>query len=112
VRTQLVGGPPPSFGGRGEEVDLDQVGEREERLGLGAEDFRRLTEAVVDLAKSKDRASAELFFDDIELLAKGPVHPEAASDFEDETTDLDELLEDELERMLDSTLEALQPGRT
>jgi hypothetical protein len=54
----------------------------------------KIADAVVELAKSKDKVSVELFFDDIELLAKGPVHPEAAVNLEEESTDLDELLEE------------------
>lgn len=57
----------------------------------------RIADAVVELTTSKDKESVELFFDDIELLAKGPVHPEAATELEDESTNIDELLEDNFE---------------
>jgi hypothetical protein len=53
----------------------------------------KIADAVVELAASKDKASVELFFDDIELLAKGPFHPETAAELEEESSELDELLE-------------------
>jgi hypothetical protein len=54
----------------------------------------KIADAVVELATSKDKASVELFFDDIELLAKGPIHPETTVELEEESTDIDELLEE------------------
>ena len=57
----------------------------------------KIASAVAELYKSKDRDSMELFFDDINLLAKNLKIAEEAEQVEDESADVDEMLEDSFE---------------
>ncbi len=58
---------------------------------------QRIADAVIDLYASKDKESADLLFDDIELLNKGTVPEGAAARTKDESSDMDELLEDDFD---------------
>ena len=57
----------------------------------------KIASAVTDLYKSKDRDSMELFFDDINLLAKNREAAEVTEQLEDDSAGLDEILEDDFE---------------
>jgi hypothetical protein len=57
----------------------------------------RIADAVIDLYASKDKESADILFDDIELLTKEPAPEEAAAEIEDESSDMDELLENDFD---------------
>ena len=57
----------------------------------------KIASAVAELYKSKDRDSMELFFDDINLLAKNRKIAKVAEQVEDESADVDEMLEDSFE---------------
>jgi hypothetical protein len=61
----------------------------------------KIASAVADLYKSKDRDSQELFFDDINLLAKNRDSAEVTEQTEDDPADLDEMLEDSFEDTFD-----------
>lgn len=61
----------------------------------------KIASAVTDLYKSKDRDSLELFFDDINLLAKNRKPAELTENIEDDAGDLDEMLEDSFEDTID-----------
>ena len=54
----------------------------------------KIASAVVELLKSKDQESLELFFDDINLLSKSRGSVAAAEQVEEDSADLDEMLED------------------
>ena len=54
----------------------------------------KIASAVAELYKSKDRESLELFFDDINLLAKNREIAEVTEQLEDESQDMDEMIED------------------
>ena len=56
----------------------------------------KIAYAVVQLHKSKDEESIELFFDDINLLAKKRKSSVITEQLADDSTDLDEILEDDL----------------
>ncbi len=65
--------------------------------------------AVMELKKSRESASVELFFDDIELLTRNREAAQIARQLEDEPADLDEILEDEIDgkediKKIDSSL--------
>jgi hypothetical protein len=55
----------------------------------------QIADAVIDLYKSKKQESVELFFDDINLLAKSLAPAKAAKPVEDEPAVLDDMLEDD-----------------
>lgn len=57
----------------------------------------KIADAVIDLYGSKGKESVDLFFDDIELLTKEREVLEIAEGLEDESCDMDELLEDDFE---------------
>jgi len=57
----------------------------------------KIAYAIVQLYKSKDEESVELFFDDINLLAKKRRSSAIVEQIEDDSTDLDEMLEDDLD---------------
>jgi len=57
----------------------------------------KIAYALVQLHKSKDEESVELFFDDINLLSKKRQSSGAAVQFEDDSADLDEMLEDDFD---------------
>jgi hypothetical protein len=57
----------------------------------------KIANTVVQLYKSKDEESMELFFDDINLLAKKRQSSAISEQVEDDSTDLDEMLEDDLD---------------
>jgi hypothetical protein len=57
----------------------------------------KIAYAVVQLHKSKDEESVELFFDDINLLAKKRQSSGSTVQFEDDSADLDEILEDDFD---------------
>ena len=61
----------------------------------------KIASAVTDLYKSKDQDSLELFFDDINLLAKNRKPAEITENIEDDAGDLDEMLEDSFEDSID-----------
>ena len=54
----------------------------------------KIASAVVELLKSKDQESAELFFDDINLLSKSRGSVVVTEQVEDDPADLDEMLDD------------------
>jgi hypothetical protein len=55
----------------------------------------KIASTVVELIKSKDQESRELFFDDINLLAKNRPAIVVIEEPEDDTADLDEILDDD-----------------
>ena len=57
----------------------------------------RIADAVIDLYASKDKESVDLLFDDIELLTEEPNREEVVTDIEDESSNLEELLEDDFD---------------
>ena len=57
----------------------------------------KIAYALVQLHKSKDEESLELFFDDINLLAKKRQSSGTTVEFEDDSADLDDMLEDEFD---------------
>ena len=57
----------------------------------------QIASAVVQLQKSKDEESVELFFDDINLLTKKRQPPEITEPFVDDPADLDGMLEDDFD---------------
>lgn len=61
----------------------------------------KIASAVADLLKSKDQDSLELFFDDVNLLAKNRGTAKVTEQLEDESADLDETMEDGYEDALD-----------
>ena len=54
----------------------------------------KIADAVMALYESKDQDSVELFFDDLELLTRERQIEEAVTELEEQSDDLDELLED------------------
>ena len=57
----------------------------------------KIAYAIVQLYKSKDEESVELFFDDINLLGKKRRSSAITEQIEDDSTDLDDMLEDDLD---------------
>ena len=57
----------------------------------------KIAYAIVQLYKSKDEESVELFFDDINLLTKKRKSSAIVEQIEDDSTDLDDMLEDDLD---------------
>ena len=57
----------------------------------------KIAYAVVQLHKSKDEESVELFFDDINLLSKKRQSSGTTVQLEDDSADLDEMLEDDFD---------------
>ena len=57
----------------------------------------KIASAVAELYKSKDKESLELFFDDINLLAKNRRVAEVTEQIEEDDTDMDEMIEDGFE---------------
>ena len=57
----------------------------------------KIAYALVQLIKSKDEESVELFFDDINLLAKKRQSSGTTIQLEDDSADLDEMLEDDFD---------------
>ena len=57
----------------------------------------KIAHALVQLQKAKDEESVELFFDDINLLAGKRQSSEISEPLEDDSADLDELLEDDFD---------------
>ena len=57
----------------------------------------KIAYALVQLHKSKDEESVELFFDDINLLTKKRKSSGTTVQFEDDSADLDEMLEDDFD---------------
>ena len=65
----------------------------------------RIAAAVIDLYAATDKESADLLFDDIELLTKEPEPAQAAAEIKDESSDIDELLEDDFDNSLEEKSE-------
>jgi hypothetical protein len=57
----------------------------------------KIAEAVIDLHTSKDKESVELYFDDINLLSKKRGTGKVTEQLDDDSTDLDEMLEDDFD---------------
>ena len=57
----------------------------------------KIAYAIVQLHKSKDEESVELFFDDINLLSKKRQSSGTTVQLEDDSADLDEMLEDDFD---------------
>jgi hypothetical protein len=57
----------------------------------------KIANAVIELHTSKDEESVELFFDDISLLAKKRKSSEITEQLEDDSADLDGMLEDDFD---------------
>ena len=55
----------------------------------------KIADAVMALYGSKDKESVDLFFDDVELLTQGPSAVDTAGSSADESSDLQELLDDD-----------------
>ena len=68
----------------------------------------KIASAVTDLYKSKDQESTELFFDDVNLLAKNREQAEIAEHTEEDAADLDEMLEDSYEDTIDDNKDDLK----
>jgi hypothetical protein len=63
----------------------------------------KIAESVISMFKEK-KQSIELLFDDIDLLTKNKKEPEPSIDIEKESSEIDELLEDDFEEKLDDNL--------
>jgi hypothetical protein len=61
----------------------------------------KIASAVTELLKSKDKESIELFFDDVNLLAKKRGSAKVAKQLADDTADLDEILDDDFDETLE-----------
>ncbi len=61
----------------------------------------KIASAVTELLKSKDKESIELFFDDVNLLAKKRGSAKVTKQLEDDTADLDEMLDDDYDETLE-----------
>jgi hypothetical protein len=61
----------------------------------------QIADAVIDLHTSKKQESVELFFDDINLLAKNLKSSKAARPVKDEPAALDDMLEDDYDDSYD-----------
>ncbi len=57
----------------------------------------KIASAVAELLKSKEQESLELFFDDINLLSKNRDAAVVTEQLEEDTADLDEMLEDDFD---------------
>lgn len=57
----------------------------------------RIAVAVLEMLKSEDRDTSELFFDDLELLSRERGDEEFETDLEADSDDLDELLAEDFE---------------
>ena len=57
----------------------------------------KIAEAVMDLNTSKDKDSAELYFDDVNLLTKNRETGKVVEQLEDDSADLDDMLEDDFD---------------
>ena len=56
----------------------------------------KIAAAVVELQKSRDKESVELLFDDVSLLTKNRKSARVTEQPDDDTADLDEMLEDDI----------------
>jgi hypothetical protein len=61
----------------------------------------KIASAVTELLKSKEKESIELFFDDVNLLAKKRGLAKVTKQLEDDTADLDEMLDDGYDETLE-----------
>jgi hypothetical protein len=61
----------------------------------------KIASAVTELLKLKDKESIELFFDDVNLLAKKRGSAKVTKQFADDTADLDEMLDDDYDETLE-----------
>ena len=61
----------------------------------------KIASAVTELLKSKDKESIELFFDDVNLLAKNRGPTKVTEQLADDTADLDEMLDDDYDETLE-----------
>jgi hypothetical protein len=61
----------------------------------------KIAAAVTELLKSKDKESIELFFDDVNLLAKKRGSAKVTKQLADDTADLDEMLDDDYDETLE-----------
>ena len=68
--------------------------------GLAAD---KIAESVISMYREK-KQSIEILFDDIDLLTKNKKEPEPFRDIEKESSEIDELLEDDFEEKLDDNL--------
>jgi hypothetical protein len=57
----------------------------------------KIADAVINFYGSKGKESVDLFFDDIELLTRKSKIKPVVEEIEDDSTDLDELLEDDFD---------------
>jgi hypothetical protein len=57
----------------------------------------QIANAVLDLQKSKEKESVELFFDDVNLLSKSRDGMKVAEPLEEEPADLDDMIEDDFD---------------
>jgi hypothetical protein len=57
----------------------------------------KIADAVMELHKTKDKESVELFFDDSNLLAKDRESVKVVEQIEEESSDLDEMLTDDID---------------
>ena len=63
----------------------------------------KIAESVISMSREK-KQSIELLFDDIDLLAKNKKEPEPFREIEKESSEIDELVEDDFEEKLDDNL--------
>ena len=61
----------------------------------------KIASAVTELLKPKDKESVELFFDDVNLLAKKRGSAKVTKQLADDTADLDEMLDDDYNETLE-----------
>ncbi len=76
---------------------------RTENLYLPGLYADKIAESVISMSREK-KQSIELLFDDIDLLTKNKKEPEPFRDIEKESSEIDELLEDNFEEKLDDNL--------
>lgn len=63
----------------------------------------KIADTVIGLYGSKDKESIDLFFDDVELLTREPEQTETEEEVAEESTDLEELLEDDFNETYEDT---------
>ena len=63
----------------------------------------KIAESIISMSREK-KQSIELFFDDIDLLTKNKKEPEPFREIEKGSSEIDELLEDDVEEKLDDNL--------
>lgn len=78
-------------------------------LGIYAE---KIAESIIELYALKDKTSAELFFNDVDMLQAKEKAPEGDADLDEDSEPMDDLLEDEFEDKTEEKeiLNTIDPG--